>query len=108
MGAGRGVFLRQPHQSEHQDHHCHGKRCILRIHEHVPVERRTQREQDDCGKPGNRSADAPCKPPCHAKADHADDGAQQPSCLEQFERNDLVQQRGRHVEAAAVHVEVGE
>ena len=38
----------------------------------------------------------------------ADEGADQAARLEQFERKDLVQQRGRHVEAAAIHVEVDE
>jgi hypothetical protein len=59
-------------------------------------------------KPGKRAADAPRQPPGHGKADDADDGAEQAARFKQFERDDLVQQRRRHVEAAAIHVQVGE
>jgi hypothetical protein len=74
----------------------------------MPVEGRAQRQQQQRREPGKRAADAPAKPPRHRKADHADDGTEQPAGFKQFERDDLVQQCSGHVEAAAVHVEIGE
>ena len=105
---GRGIFLGEAHQTQDQDHHRDGKRRVLRVHEHVPVEGRAQRQQQQRREPGKRAADAPRQPPGHGKADHADDGAEQAARFKQFERNDLVQQGRRHVEAAAIHVEIGE
>ena len=105
---GRGIFLGEAHQTQHQDHHRDGERRVLRVHEHVPVEGRAQRQQQQRRKPGERAADAARQPPRHGKADQADDGAEQAAGLEQFERDDLVQQRRGHVEAAAIHVEIGE
>ena len=105
---GRGIFLRQPHQAEHQHDHRHRKRRVFWIHEHVAVEGRAQCEQQERRESRKRSADAARQPPRYRKADKADDGAKQAARLEQFERNDLVQQRRRHVEAAAIHVEIGE
>ena len=107
-GEGAGYSSREPHQAEHQDHHRHGERRILRVHEHVPVEGRAQRQQQQRRESGERAADAPRQPPRHRKTDHADDGAEQAAGLEQLERDDLVQQRRGHVEAAAIHVEIGE
>ena len=74
----------------------------------MPVEGRAQRQQQQRRNPRQRAADAPRQPPRHGKADHTDDGAEQAAGLEQFERDDLVQQGGRHVEAAAIHIEIGE
>ena len=105
---GRGIFLGQADKAEHQDHHRNRERRILRIHEHVPVEGRAQRQQQQRRKPGKRAADAPAKPPRHRKTDHADDGAEQAAGFKQFERDDLVQQCRGHVEAAAIHIEIGE
>ena len=105
---GRGIFLGEAHETQEQDHHRDGERRVLRVHEHVPVEGRAQREQQQRCEPGKRAADAPRQPPGYGKADHADDGAEQAARFEQFERNDLVEQGRRHVEAAAIHVEIGE
>ncbi len=80
----------------------------FRIHEHVPVEGGAQRQQQQRRQSGERATDTPAEPPGHGKPDHADDGAEQAACLKQFERDDLVQQGCRHVEAAAIHVEIGE
>ncbi|OIQ71121.1 hypothetical protein GALL_472650 [mine drainage metagenome] len=41
---GRRIFLGQTDQAKHQDHHRHGERRILGIHEHVPVEGRAKRQ----------------------------------------------------------------
>ena len=105
---GRRIFLDQPHQAQHQHDHRDREWRVLRVHEHVAVEGRAQHEQQQRRKARERTADAAAEPPRHRKPDHADDGAEQAAGLEQFERNDLVQQRGRHVEAAAIHVEIGE
>ena len=107
-GEGCGIFLGEADQAEHQDHHRDRERRVLRVHEHVPVEGRAQRQQQQRREPGQRAADAARQPPRHRKADHADDGAEQAARFKQFERDDLVQQRRRHVEAAAIHVEIGE
>ncbi len=108
-GARRGlrVFLGEAHEAQHQDHHRDRERRILRVHEHVPVEGRAERQQQQRGKSGQRAADAAAEPPRHRKPDDADDGADQAAGFKQFERDDLVQQRRRHVEAAAIHIEVG-
>jgi hypothetical protein len=74
----------------------------------VPVIGRAQREQQQGRKPGDRTADAPPEPPGDGETDDADKRAEQPPRLEQLERNELVEQRRGHVEAAAIHVEVGE
>ena len=107
-GEGCWIFLRQPDQAEHQDHHRNREWRVLRVHEHVPVEGRAQRQQQQRRESGERAADAAAEPPRHGKADQADDGAEQAAGFEQFQRDDLVQQCGRHVEAAAIHVEIGE
>ena len=107
-GEGCGIFLGEAHEAQHQDHHRDGKRRVLRVHEHVPVEGRAQRKQQQRRQPGKRAADAPRQPPRHGEADQADHGAEQTAGFEQFERDDLVQQRRGHVEAAAVHIEIGE
>ena len=73
----------------------------------MPVERRTKRQQQQRCEAGKRAADAASQPPCHRKTDHTDDGAEQAAGFKQFERNDLVQQRGCHVEAAAIHIKIG-
>ena len=105
---GRRVLLRQTDKAQHQDHHRNRERRVLRIHEHVAVEGGAQRQQQQRRQSGKRAADTPAQPPRHRKPDHADDGAEQAAGFKQFERDDLVQQRCRHVEAAAIHVEVGE
>jgi hypothetical protein len=105
---GLRIFLGEAHEAQHQDHHRDGERRVLRVHEHVAVEGRAQCEQQQRREAGKRAADAPRQPPCHGKADQADDGAEQAAGFEQFERDDLVQQRGCHVEAAAIHIEIGE
>ena len=74
----------------------------------MPVEGRAQRQQQQRCEPGQRATDAPRQPPGHGKADQADDGTKQAARFKQFERNDLVQQGRRHIEAAAIHVEIGE
>ena len=74
----------------------------------MPVEGRAQRQHQQRCESRKRAADTPAEPPCHRKAYHADDGAEQAASFKQFERDDLVQQRGHHVEAAAIHVEIGE
>ena len=74
----------------------------------MPVEGRAQRQQQQRRQPGKRAADAAAEPPCHRKTDQADDGAEQAAGFKQFERDDLVQQCCGHVEAAAIHIEVGE
>ena len=107
-GRGRWIFLGQTDQAQHQDHHRHGERRILRIHEHVPVEGRAQRQQQQRCKPGKRATDTPAEPPGDRKADDADDGAEQAAGFKQLEWDDLVQQCCGHVEAAAVHIEIGE
>ncbi len=104
----RGIFFRQTHEAEQQDHHGDCERRVLRVHEHVPVEGRAQHQQQQRREAGQRPTDAARQPPGHGKPDHADDGAEQPAGFEQFERNDLVQQGCRHVEAAAIHIEIGE
>ena len=105
---GRRILLGQANQAEHQDRHRNGERRILRVHEHMPVECRAQHQQQQGRKTGEGTADAPPQTPCHCKTDQTYDGAEQAAGLEQFERNDLVQQGRRHVEAAAIHVEIGE
>ena len=105
---GRRILLSEANQAEHQDRHRNRERRILRIHEHVPVECRAQHQQQQGGKTRKGTADAPPQTPRHRKADQADDGAEQAAGFEQFERNDLVQQGRRHVEAAAIHIEIGE
>ena len=85
------IFLGEANQAEHQDHHRDRKWRILRVHEHVPVEGRAEREQKQRRQSGERAADAAAKPPCHRKPDDADDGAEQAPGFEQFERDDLVQ-----------------
>ena len=105
---GGGIFLGEADQTQEQDHHRDRERRVLRVHEHVAVEGRAQRQHQQRREPGQRTADASRQPPRHGKADDADDGAEQAAGFEQFERNDLVQQRGRHVEAAAIHIEIGE
>ena len=105
---GRRVFLDQADQAEHQDRHRHRERRILRVHEHVPVECRAQHQQQQGRKTRKGTADAPPQTPCHRKADQADDGAEQAASFKQLKRNDLVQQGRRHVEAAAIHVKIGE
>ncbi|MGX1048022.1 hypothetical protein AB7M41_007728 [Bradyrhizobium diazoefficiens] len=74
----------------------------------MAVEDRAEREQKQRSEACERPADAAAEPPRHGKPDHADDRADQAARLEQFERNDLVQEGRDHVEAAAIHIEVGE
>jgi hypothetical protein len=109
-GARRGfwIFLRQPDQAEHQDHHRNREGRVFRVHEHVPVEGGAQCQQKQRRHAAERTADPAAKPPRHGKTDQADDGAEQAAGFEQFQRNDLVQQGCRHIEAAAIHVEIGE
>ena len=59
-------------------------------------------------KPGERPADPARDAPCHREANDADHGAGKPARLEQIERQDLGEQCGDHVEAAAVEVEIDE
>ena len=105
---GLRIFLRQTDEAEHQDHHRNREWRILRVHEHVPVEGGAQGQQKQRCEPAQRAADTAAQPPRHRKPDQADDGAEQAAGFKQFQRNDLVQQRCRHIEAAAVHVEIGE
>ncbi len=105
---GRRIFLGQTDKAQHQDHHRNGEWRILRIHKHMPVEGRAQRQHQQRCEPRERAADTPAEPPCHRKSDHADERAEQAASFKQFERDDLVQQRRHHVEAAAIHVEIGE
>ena len=109
-GARRGlwIFLRQTDEAEHQDHHRNREWRVLRVHEHVPVEGGAQRQQKQRCQSAERTADPAAKPPRHAKTDQADDGAEQAAGFEQLQRDDLVQQCCDHVEAAAIHVEIGE
>ena len=107
-GEGAGYSSRQPHQAQHQDDHRDSKWRVLRVHEHVAVEGRAQHQQQQRRQPCERAADAAAKPPRHAKPDQADNGAEQAAGLEQFKWNDLVQQCCGHIEAAAIHVEIGE
>ncbi|MFK4508869.1 hypothetical protein ABIF81_004047 [Bradyrhizobium daqingense] len=79
---GLRIFLGEPDEAEHQDDHGHREGRILRVHEHVAVEDRAQREQQERGKAGKGSADAAAEPPRHREPDHADDRADQPSRLE--------------------------
>ena len=74
----------------------------------MTVEGRAQRQQQQRREAGQRAADAAAKPPRHTQADDADDGAEQAAGFKQFEWNDLVQKGGRHVETAAIHIEIGE
>jgi hypothetical protein len=71
------MFLSQTDKTEHQDHHRDGEWRILWIHEHVPIEGGTQRQQQQRGKSCKRATHTPAKPPGDRKADHADDGAEQ-------------------------------
>ncbi len=105
---GRRIFLGQTDKAQHQDHHRNGEWRILRIHKHMPVEGRAQRQHQQRSEPRKRATDSPAEPPCHRKTDHTDERAEQAASFKQFERDDLVQQRGNHVEAAAIHVEIGE
>jgi len=105
---GLRIFLGEANEAHHQDHHRHRERRILRIHEHVAVEDRAQRQQQQRRKTCERPADAAAKPPRHRKPDHADDRSEQAAGFKQFERNDLVQKGCGHVEAAAIHIEIGE
>ncbi|MGY3080880.1 hypothetical protein ACVWZZ_007288 [Bradyrhizobium sp. LM6.10] len=102
------IFFGEADQTQHQDDHGHREGRILRIHEHVAVEDRAECEQQERGKSRKGATDAAAEPPRHRKPDHADDGADQTARLEQLERNHLVQESRDHVEAAAIHVEVGE
>ena len=107
-GEGCGYSSASRTRPEHQDHHRDREWRILRVHEHVAVEDRAERQQQQRCETRERAADPAAEPPRHRKPDDADDGAEQAARLEQFERNDLVQQGRDHVEAAAIHVEVGE
>ena len=104
---GRGIFLREAHETQHQHDHRHSEGRIFRVHEHVPVEGRAQREQENRREAGDRATDAARHAPCHANADNPDDRAEQATGLEQFKRDHLVQQCCDHVEAAAIHVQIG-
>lgn len=108
-GARRGgwIFLDQTDQAHDQDHHRHGERRVLWIHEHVAVEGRAQCQQQQRRQSRQRAADTARQAPGYGQADDADDRTEHPARLEQFERNDLVQQGRSHVEAAAVHIQVG-
>ena len=104
---GRRILLDEADETQHQDHHRHRKWRILRVHEHVPVEGRAERKQKQGRQSGKRTADTAAEPPRHRQPDDTDDGADQAARFEQLERDDLVQQRGGHIEAAAIHIEIG-
>ena len=103
----RIVFERM-HQSEQQERHRHRERRVLRVHEHMPVEQRQGGEQQGGEETGGGTAEPPPQPPGRGDAGDADQPADQPPGLEQVERQDLGGERGQHVEAAAIHVEIDE
>ena len=109
---GRGhrprVFLERANQAQQQQRHGDRERCVLRVHEHVPVVERADGEQHEGTKPGERAADPPADPPGDEQTHEPDCGADQSSCFEQIERKNLRHQCGRHVEAATVHVQIDE
>ena len=78
------------------------------IDEHVAVVERAGGEQHERKQSGKRAADAAADPPGDGEAGDADRGAEQPPGFEQIERQHLGQQRRRHVEAAAVEIEIDE
>ncbi len=102
------IRIEQAHESEQQESHRDGKRGVLRVDEHVPVVERAGGQEGQRHQSGQRprqlSADAPgCE-----QADEAECRADQAARLEQIERQELGEQRGRHVEAAAVHIQIDE
>ena len=102
------IFLKRADQSEQQQ--CHGDRegRVLRIHEHMAVIERADRQQHERAQAGKRSADPPADAPSREQADEADHGADQTPRVEQIEREDLREQRSQRVEAAAIHVQIDE
>ena len=108
LGRGPRILLEQSNEAEQEQRHRRRERRVLRVHEHVPVVERAGGEQQQRQQARKRPADPPPDPPGDGEAGDADDGSEQPPRFEQIERHDLGEQRRRHVEAAAVEVEVDE
>ncbi len=102
------IFLERAHQAEHQDRHRGCERRVLGVHIHVPVIERAGGEQHERQQPGDRPADPAAEPPGHRETDEADHRAGEPARLEQIEGQNLGEERGRHVEAAPIGIQVDE
>ncbi len=102
------IGLQQADESEQKDRHCDCKGRILGIHERVPDVKRAGRQQHHRRAAGGRAANAAANAPSRQQSNKADQGADEPPRLEQSEGKDLGGERGQHVEAAAIHVEIDE
>ena len=74
----------------------------------MPVVERAGGQQEESDKSGERAADAPAEAPGHEQADEADGGADEPPRREQAERQNFRRERGKEIEAAAIHVDIDE
>ena len=73
-----------------------------------PIEMRTERKREHGRQSRERPPDTSRHAPGQNQSDDTDRAAQQPARLEQTERQNFVQQCGHQVEAAAIHIEIGE
>src|SRR5262249_38591189 len=69
---------------------------------------RAARQQCERKDTGQWPADAAAGPPDYEQPDQSHSGAEEPSRLEQGERENLGGERGQKIEAAAIHVEIDE
>ncbi len=106
--AGFRILFERAHQAEQQHRHRGGEGRVLRVHEHVAVIERAGREQHQRHQTSHRSTKPAADTPGRDQADDADGRADQPPRFEQSERQHLGGKRGRHVEAAAIFVEIDE
>ncbi len=102
------ILLQRADEPKQQQDHRNRERGILRVDEHVSVEHRRRRQQRERYQACDRTAEPASKPPNDGHAENADRCADKAPGLEQIIRQDLCGQRGQHVEAAAVHIQIDE
>ena len=74
----------------------------------MAVKQRAGRQQNQSGAAGDRAAQPAADPPGDEQADDADGGADQAARLEQIERQNFGDQCRRHVETAAIFIQIDE
>src|SRR5271156_6535791 len=74
----------------------------------MSVVERTGGKKDEADQAGERAAEPPPEPPGDEEADDTNGAAHQTARLEQVERQNFCSERGEHIEAATVHVEIDE
>jgi hypothetical protein len=74
----------------------------------VAVIERTGREQDQGDQSGDRTTKVAADSPCCDQSDYSYERAHEPARFKKIERKNLGGKRGRHVEAAAIFVEIDE